>query len=129
MHWRRKWQPTPVFLPGESQGRGSLEGCRLWGCTESDTTKAKQKQQQKGTVNSYLPLMGSLSQYRAVHTALCVSPNDQSRPRKGSVGHSVVSDSLPPHGLYVACQAPLSMGFSRQEYWSGLLFSSPGDPS
>ena len=30
MHWRRKWQPTPVFLPGESQGRGSLVGCRLW---------------------------------------------------------------------------------------------------
>ena len=29
-HWRRKWQPTPVFLPGESQGRGSLLGCRLW---------------------------------------------------------------------------------------------------
>ena len=28
MHWRRKWQPTPVFLPGESQGRGSLVGCR-----------------------------------------------------------------------------------------------------
>ena len=40
MHWRRKWQPTPVFLPGESQGRGSLAGCRLWGCTESDTTEA-----------------------------------------------------------------------------------------
>ena len=31
MHWRRKWQPTPVFLPGESQGQGSLVGCRLWG--------------------------------------------------------------------------------------------------
>ena len=31
MHWRRKWQPTPVFLPGESQGWGSLVGCRLWG--------------------------------------------------------------------------------------------------
>ena len=39
-HWRRKWQPTPVFLPGESRGRGSLVGCRLWGCTESDTTEA-----------------------------------------------------------------------------------------
>ena len=39
MHWRRKWQPTPVFLPGESQGRGSLVGCRLWGRTESDTTE------------------------------------------------------------------------------------------
>ena len=40
MHWRRKWQPTPVFLPGESQGRGSLVGCCLWGCTESATTEA-----------------------------------------------------------------------------------------
>ena len=40
MHWRKKWQPTPVFLPGESQGRGSLVGCHLWGRTESDTTKA-----------------------------------------------------------------------------------------
>ena len=40
MHWRRKWQPTPVFLPGESQGRGSLMGCRLWSRTESDTTEA-----------------------------------------------------------------------------------------
>ena len=40
MHWRRKWQPTPVFLPGESQGRGSLVGCRLQGCTELDTTEA-----------------------------------------------------------------------------------------
>ena len=39
MHWRRKWQPTPVLLPGESQGRGSLVGCRLWGRTESDMTE------------------------------------------------------------------------------------------
>ena len=39
LHWRRKWQPTPVFLPGESQGRGSLVGCHLWGHTESDTTE------------------------------------------------------------------------------------------
>ena len=39
MHWRRKWPPTPVFLPGESQGWGSLMGCRLWGLTESDTTE------------------------------------------------------------------------------------------
>ena len=39
MHWRRKWEPTPVFLPGESQGQRSLVGYRLWGCTESDTTE------------------------------------------------------------------------------------------
>ena len=38
LHWRRKWQPTPVFLPGESQGRGSLVGCCPWGCTESNAT-------------------------------------------------------------------------------------------
>ena len=31
-HWRRKWQPTSGFLPGESQGWGSLVGCRLWCC-------------------------------------------------------------------------------------------------
>ena len=40
MHWRRKWQPTPVFLPGESQGQRSLVGCCLRGRTESDTTEA-----------------------------------------------------------------------------------------
>ena len=38
MHWRRKWQPTPVILPGESQGWGSLVGCHLWSRTELDTT-------------------------------------------------------------------------------------------
>ena len=39
MHWRRKWQPTPMCLPGESQGWRSLVGCCLWGHTESDTTE------------------------------------------------------------------------------------------
>ena len=39
MHWRRKWQPTPVFLPEESQGWGSLVGCHLWDSTELDTTE------------------------------------------------------------------------------------------
>ena len=40
MHWRRKWQPTPVFLPGESEGWGSLVGCHIGGLTESDMTEA-----------------------------------------------------------------------------------------
>ena len=44
LHWRRKWQPTPVFLAGESQGQGSLVGCRLWGHTELDTTEVTQQQ-------------------------------------------------------------------------------------
>ena len=47
MHWRRKWQATPVFLPGESQGRGSLVGYRLWDHMEPDTTDATQQQQQQ----------------------------------------------------------------------------------
>jgi len=47
MHWRRKWQPTPVFLPGESQGRRGLVGCCIWGRTELDATEAIQQQQQQ----------------------------------------------------------------------------------
>ena len=50
MHWRRKWQPTPVFLPGESQGQGSLVGCCLWGRTELDSTEGTQQQQQQHTI-------------------------------------------------------------------------------
>ena len=38
-HWGRNWQPTPVFLPEESYGQGSLEGCGPWGCGMSDTTE------------------------------------------------------------------------------------------
>ena len=37
--WRRKWQPTPAFLPGESHGWRGLVGFSLWGCKELDTTK------------------------------------------------------------------------------------------
>ena len=45
--WRRKWQPTPVFLPGESQGQRSLVSCSLCGHTESDTAEVTQQQQQQ----------------------------------------------------------------------------------
>ena len=41
MHWRMKWQPTPVFLPGESQRWGSLVGCRLWGRPAQSRTRLK----------------------------------------------------------------------------------------
>ena len=44
MHWRRKWQPTPVFLPGESQEWGILVGCHLWGLTELDTNEVTYQQ-------------------------------------------------------------------------------------
>ena len=38
--WRRKWHPTPVFLPGKSHGWRSLAGYSPWGCKQSDTTEA-----------------------------------------------------------------------------------------
>ena len=39
MPWRRKWQPTPIFLPGKSHGQRSLVGYSPWGSKESDTTE------------------------------------------------------------------------------------------
>ena len=56
-HWRRKWQPTPVFLPGESQGRGSLVGFRLW-VTQSRTrlkrlSSSSSSKGQEGGINIF----------------------------------------------------------------------------
>ena len=53
----KEMQPTPVFLPGESQGWGSLAGCRLWGRTESDTTEATSQQQQQHITEQYLHII------------------------------------------------------------------------
>ena len=44
IHWRRKWQLTPLFLPGESQRWRSLVGCHLWGRTELETTEVTYQQ-------------------------------------------------------------------------------------
>ena len=71
--WWRTWQPTPVFLLGESYGQSSLVGHSPWGGEELEKTE------------------------------------------------QLTSSSL----WTVARQAPLSMGFSRQEYWSGFPFPSP----
>ena len=43
--WRRAWQPTPVFLPGESCGQRSLVGYNPWGHKESDTTERSSRAQ------------------------------------------------------------------------------------
>ena len=67
MHWRRKWQPTPAFLPGESQGRGSLVGCHLWGHTELVTTEATQQQQQQ--LPSYVPSTFTIMNTTHTHEA------------------------------------------------------------
>ena len=77
MHWRRKWQPTPVFLPGESQGQGSLLGCRLWGHAESDTTEVTQQQQQQPLCTKYYA--GTAAKSRQSCPTLC-DPIDSSPP-------------------------------------------------
>ena len=53
--WRREWQSTPVFLPGEFHGQRGLVGYNPWGCKESDTTEQ---------LNSFIPdgLMNQIGQ-------------------------------------------------------------------
>ena len=63
INWRRKWQPIPVFLPGESQGWESLVGYHLWGRTELDMTEAtQQQQQQQYNIYSYVVIIPSISE-------------------------------------------------------------------
>ena len=70
--WRRKWQPTPVFLPGESQGRGGLVGCHLWGRTGSDTTEVTRS---SSSMTSFIHLLfpvypGYEYPFRSVHVLI-----------------------------------------------------------
>ena len=61
------------------------------------------------------------------HSACFLISKDEEHRESENVSWSVVSSSLWPHGLTVGCQDPQSIGFSRQEYWSGLPFPSLGD--
>ena len=75
LHWRRKWQSTPVFLPGEPQGRGSLVGCRLWGCTckELNTTELLNWIEQQNVARS---AVSCLCRTSMLHLALPVPLTD-----------------------------------------------------
>ena len=101
MHWRRKWQPTPVFVPGESQGRGAWWAA-VYGVEQSRT---RLKRLSSSSMEVYYV-------YVYVRMHICVL-SCFSRVRFFVTLWTV------------ALQDPLSMGFSRQEYWSGLLFPSP----
>ena len=95
MHWRRKWQPPPVFLPGESQGQGSLVGCHLWGA--QSWTWLMRLCNYQGQLPSY---------NKVIHKFW-------SELLKGYLLSCVQLFATP---LAVVCQASLSMGFSRREY-------------
>ena len=136
MHWRRKWQPTPVFLPGESQGWWSLVGCRLWGCTESDTTEVTQQQQQHSAMYVVLTciylLISDIEHFFMYLLAVCISSlekclfNSSAYFKRLMLRLSRFSRvQLCATPQTAAHQAPPSLGFSRQEHWSGLPFPSP----
>ena len=108
--WRRKWQPTPVFLSGKSHGQRNLAAYSPWCHKESDTTEPLNNINHKVFLISlqipWVMLLLLLSHFSRVR--LLATP------------------------WTAAYQAPLPMGFPRQEYWSGLPFLSPSnlpDPS
>ena len=136
MPWRRKWQPTPVFLPGESHGRRRLVGYSPWGHTGSDTTEQLHftslpdlRSRTRTEVNSMdlvseptAPTAGEFSGksclavwWRLVLLNLCwACVRTYVLRRLSRLSHLDILWAS-------ACQAAQSMGFSRQEYWSGLV--------
>ena len=96
MHWRRKWQPTPVFLPGKSQGRGAWWAA-VYGVAQSWTRLKR--------------LSSSSSSSREKVVRVLVTQSCLTLLTSWTVAH----------------QAPLSMDFSRPEYWNRWPFCFPGD--
>ena len=169
--WRRKWQPTPVSLPGKSHGQRSLVGCSPWGRKESGMTEWLTQaacilhvfiaRAQRAHCSIHLPFNGSQEGklawnsafkklrsfghdaiFKKIASSLITSWQTEGDTVEavtdimflGSKSLRTVTDA----GLFaklcltletpkiVACQALLPMGFSSEEYWSGLLCPSPG---
>ena len=118
--WRRKWQSTPVLLPGKSHGQRSLVGYSPWGRKELDTAESLHF-----TSTSF---SGHLSLHMAEVYPNCVNPSRIVSQRMLLLllllrRFSHVRLCATP--WTAAHQAPLSIGFSRQEYWSGVPLPSP----
>ena len=108
--WRMKWQPTPVFLPGESQGQGSLVGCRVWDHTESDTTKVTQQQQlSKKPVRS---VMSNFLQLYGLYPARLLCPWDSQGKNTGVGCHFILQGIFPTQGwnLHFLCLLHRQLG-------------------
>ena len=164
--WRREWQPTPVFLPGESHGQRSLVGYSPWSHKESDTTEwltlslfttfpTHQEESWIEIKSDYFWLYPSTKSNAAASLQSCPTLCD---PIDGSPPGSPVPGILQARTLEwvavsfssawkwkvkvkllsrvwllatpwtAAYQAPPSMGFSRQQYWSGVPLPSPKSP-
>ena len=136
--WRRKWQPTPVFLPGEFHGQRSLVCYSLWSLKELDTTElltllvtataaAAKSRQSCPTLCD--PIDGSppgsavpgILQARTLEWVAISFSNAWKRKVKVKSLSRVRLQATPWTAAY---QAPLSTGFSRQESWSGMPLPS-----
>ena len=131
--WRRKWQCTPVFFPGKFRGQRSLMGYSPWGCKESDLTEEQStgtcicsykwiKPQMTNTSKRYWQSLFPIAKRWKQSTC---SPVDELINKTWYV--PTVEQCMHVCVLSRVHHAPLSMGFSRQEYWSGLPFPPPGD--
>ena len=100
MHWRRKWQPTPVFLPRESQGQGSLVGCCLWGRAELDTTEATQQQQQQQEMEQWTGSKLGKEYIKAIfcHPAYLTYMQSTSLENEMATHSSVLAQRIPGTG-------------------------------
>ena len=114
--WRRKWQPTPVFLPGESHGQRSLVGCSPWGSGESDMTEQlSNNRKEKGIAGQ--------PHFTCPHTQPCRrwdSAPRRSSPQMGSPDpHPVGSRPLlPPQGLPERAHSHTFLWTMRSHLWS-----------
>ena len=111
IHWRRKWQPTPVFLHGKFQGRRSLAGYSPWGCKQLDTAEQLN--------NNFLDINTLVVGFKLSATSLLNSWKYKLVLRSCSIPLWDSSSHLCAAPWTVARQAPLSMGFSRRESWGG----------
>ena len=125
MHWRRKWQPTPVFLPGESQGQGSLVGCRLW-VAQSRTQLKQHSSSSHSTVEQVVSSVQSLSRvqlfatpWTAAHQASLSITNSQILLKLKSVelvmpsNHFILCRPLLPPSVFPSVRSfPVSQFFA-----------------
>ena len=130
--WRRAWQPTSVFLPGESYGQRSLLGDSLWGHKELDMTEWLQGRGGTRILTQICLIPKALLVSYTLKTLIFV----MSFPYLLLLNliHACLLNHFSLVRLFetlwnVAHKAPLSLGFSRQEYWSGLLYPPPGESS
>ena len=135
MQWRRKWQPTPVFLAGESQGQGSLVGCRLWGLRVghnwSDLAAAAAALVTWHYITEFDQSLSLVPRREAVNPWYFLSTNvfvicDFLGCHLNLCKNWCVCAQSCPTLWTVAYQAPLFMGFLRQEYWTGCHFLLQG---